>query len=518
MDALNQFYADVLAFAGLHPDHKGVVLTESNKPVILQGGAMMVLPYREQLLSLTDDKEVFHPLSEDTLVKMSKPLMEYQTCLNIELNVTFATIAMELAAIACSPARNREMASHPERLGVLRSIEAKGSENLTMEKNEKLLNWIVKMLSDNPTPFFVFSARRGGEYKGERQTRTGYTSFSLYHKLKEDLNVARKDSQFPQLSKEQVGMLVQIYETVFPNIQDPEGYNFGYNSGAYPFFSTVLGTAHKLAEPLNRIIHIFQGTFSSEDDSKPLNLSWKEVFDDKEALNKLRYLVGNLDKTSELEKGPARVETPKPAPAAAPTPSAPAPAPTPVAQTTPTKVTGRERVPLDEFLKTKGANSGLAMQGNMIATIEAHNRGYVQWFTSVCQQQNGLPPAGFPHPSQIPQGAQAPMYPGSPLAAMQPPQQAQMMYQQPPQVNAWGQPVAPQQVVYQQAPQVNAWGQPVAPQQMVYQQPQVVQQQQNWGQPMVYQQPQVNAWGQPVQQTAWNQPQTFNGSVRPGCR
>lgn len=548
MEALNRFYKDVLDFAGLKVNQKGLVLNENNEPVIVGEGNMLVIPTRDQLVSLTEDKEVFHPLSEDTLVKMSKPLVEYQKYLNIELNVLFAALVNELIGIACSPSRNREMASNPDRLKILRSIEGKGSDSMTLEKNEKLLTFIVKQLSKNPTGAFLhFTVRRGGEYKGQRQARVGYTSFDLYYQLKEDLKRLRKDSEFPALSGEQIGMITAIYETVFPGIEDREAYNYGYPSGPYPFFTTLLNTAGKLAEALNKVIYTFKGALSDTDDIKPMNMDWKEVFDDKDALNKLRYMVGNLDKDAELEKGPARVDVsqqPTPAPVQE-TRVQTTYTPTPIQEQRPTgKTTGRERVSIEDWVKQKAAPSALGFQGNVMDATKRHNEGYSAWYAQATANNRGIPPYGLPHPSQIPPGQTAPMYPGSPLGNVgmvaqpvqpqvyqgQMPMQPQVYPGQPQTQPVYGQPVYGQPVYSQPQPTVDAWGRPI--QQAAFAQPQM---QPVYGQPVYGQQPvqgwgqqpmqQATSWGTPVQQPvaqmgygqqpAWNQP---NGTVIPGAR
>ena len=194
MQPLIDFYTQLMEFAGLRVDEKGFIHGESTEANIVQiDGKLLALPTRNQLSKLTPDVEIFHPLSEDTLVKMSKPLSAYIYRLNGKLNTRFAELMVELKNVACSPSKTVELSRHPERLEIVRNIE--GTET-TPEKDKEFLSFITSRLSEDPSrAFFHIALGRGGTYKGKKQSRVGYVSFPLYTALREDTEKPRKDAK-----------------------------------------------------------------------------------------------------------------------------------------------------------------------------------------------------------------------------------------------------------------------------------------------------------------------------------
>ena len=537
MQPLIDFYTQLMGFAGLRVDEKGFIHGESTEANIVQiDGKLLALPTRNQLSKLTSDVEIFHPLSEDTLVKMSKPLSAYIYRLNGKLNTRFAELMVELKNVACSPSKAVELSRHPERLEIVRNIE--GTET-TPEKDKEFLSFITSRLTEDPSrAFFHIALGRGGMYKGKKQSRVGYVSFPLYTALREDMEKPRKDAKYKSLSKEHCKMIVQMYEAVFPELGVPEEYNYGYESGPYPFFSALMNTSLKLALALNRINEAFEDMFSLED-FEPLQLNWVKTFEDKELLGRLSKMVSNLDQDTEIyrpDSKPATISATPTAHQQVVVNNAVTPVPQ---QETAKKATASS---FDEWMAKKGVPSTMGMHGTVIEVTRKHNEGYRNWFMAFLKANAGMAPANMPHPDQVPSGAMAPPYPGmapipqvpglapaSPVVAAgwgQPVQPAANPWGQP-QANAWGQPVAqpapnpwgqPQVNAWGQ-PQANAWGQPVAqPAVNPWGHPQA----NAWGQPVAqpaanpWGQPQVNAWGQPVGGT-WGQPQnTSNGVVIPG--
>lgn len=482
MEPLLEFYKSVLSFAGLEVDENGFVHARGgDTPVITVGDKVMVIPTRNHLEKLATDKEYFHPLTEDPMVAMPKYLDVYAYRLNGALNVRFAELVIELYNLANSPARSAEMLENPVRLEILKNVV--GTEP-TEKKTQEFLNFIVaQMKSKVSGAFLQITAGRGAIYKGRKQSRVGFTSFKLYTEVKKDITLLRKDVTHKNLSKENGEMFVQLYEAIFPGLDNAEEYNYGFESGPYPFFSTYLCTALKLAENLNRILEAFRDVMGSDLD--PLDLSWYAAFEDKANLGRLAKMVPRLDGSVNLID-PKRLEDPtvdkevKPTavPVAVPTQvvasSQPANAPKP---TTPA---GRQRVEMKEWLSANGAPSAMGQAGTAMEVRRRHNEGYAIWYADFMSKNNGVGPAGMPHPSQV-QGL-APFYQGCD-----------------PRVLQFGNPQ------YVQQPQLvyNAQGQPIG-----YAPP--PQQQQQWG----------NGWGTPQQQWGnnggWNTPQQQWGNNNQG--
>lgn len=68
---------------------------------------------------------------------------------------------------------------------------------------------------------------------------------------------------------------------------------------------------------------------------------------------------------------------------------------------------------MEDWVKQKAAPSALGFQGNVMDATKRHNEGYSAWYAQATANNRGVPPYGLPHPSQIPPGQTAPMYPKS---------------------------------------------------------------------------------------------------------
>lgn len=520
MEKLVHFYKQVLDFAGMSVDENGFVHSFGvDRPVVTVEDKVMVIPTRTQLASLSDDKEVFHPLTEDVFLAMPKYLRTYLYRLNGVLNVRFAELLVELYNFVNSSAKDSALSENPARLQILRNVQ--GTE-ASEKKTEEFVMFVAKQLSENPSGCFLeISAARGALYKGKKQARVGFTAFKLYHELKEDLTKLRKDAKFKNLCKENNQILVQLYEAIFPGLDQPEEYNWPYETGPYPFFTTILNTALRLAIELNRVTDAFEGV--SDTDLTPLPLDWVSTFEDKTELAKIGRMVGRLD--NDVALVPAKeANTAGADERAQPLTRQTAALPVNVAETKvsgpkPTKVEDN-RPSMEEWLSTRGQYSAMGAAGARMEAVNRHNRGYAAFIADFMQKNNNMMPAGFPPPSTIPNGAVAPMYPGADpaiLMVLQPPavQQPQMVQQ--PVLNQYGQVVGMQQV-------------PVMPQGYGGQMP-MVQGGYGYQQPMVqggygYQQPvaqggfQINRGGTVQQgyQAPYGMatPSTHSGQIMPG--
>ena len=326
MSSLIEFYKQVLDFANLHADTNGYVRSNGGeKSIITVENRLMVLPIREHFRSLTPDKEVFHPLAENTLTRLSKAMETYIYRLNGNLNTRFAELASELKFFCCSPKKQLNMTS--AQLAIVRGVE--GEEDTTAD--DSFEKFLMQQLGKNPSGAFLnIALARGGLYKGQKKSRVGFVTFPLYKKLKEDLGKPRKDSEFPTLKKKHLELLIQLHEAIFPGLDIPEEYNFGFESGIAPFFTTLMQTAGGVADALNLVLETFQSDFASEDFT-PLNLSWRALLDNQPELSKLAKAAPNTETDAvyvgaqerQSAKAPTVAVQPEPV-AAKPTPAAPA--------------------------------------------------------------------------------------------------------------------------------------------------------------------------------------------------
>ncbi len=521
MENLVSFYEDVLALADFKIDENGFVhLSNTDGDIIKIDGKTLVIPTREQLRSLDNNKEVFHPLTEDTLVKMTKPMMTFTKYVNASLNVKLAELFIGIRNLTHSTAIKNDITKHPELLEFLCNI--KGGEASDKTSNE-FLKFIVKNIEEAPSKAFIeISLARGGMLNGQKFSRVGYVTFPLYKKVMTDIDKPRNQSEL-NLPKDSLLIIRDIYRAIFPELTvSQSSYDYGFENGPYPFFSTLLRTAKKLVMNINRAIDLCNLIWVNDVPTEKLPTNWIDKFEDKEQLSKIARLVPNLD--SDTAKYEASKENGRPIPSTVKETKATI---AQVIQETPVQApkptTNSRTIDPNEWMQKKSVPSQMGAYGSSIEAVRKHNEAYRVFYLNFLKANNNIPPMGFPHPDTIPAGQMAPAFPGMPGQQMAP-QQMQPVPMQAPQVNAWGQPVQmpmqqpqlnawgqPMQMPMQMAqPQLNAWGQPIQP--VVAAMPQQLN---AWGQPvqMPMQQPQVNAWGQPVQMgmqqpqmNAWGQP------------
>ncbi len=144
MENLVSFYEDVLALADFKTDENGFVhLSNTDGDIIKIDGKTLVIPTREQLRSLDNNKEVFHPLTEDTLVKMTKPMMTFTKYVNASLNVKLAELFIGIRNLTHSTAIKNDITKHPELLEFLCNIKGGEASDKTNGEFLKFINSLI---------------------------------------------------------------------------------------------------------------------------------------------------------------------------------------------------------------------------------------------------------------------------------------------------------------------------------------------------------------------------------------
>lgn len=492
---LNDFYKDVLDFANLHVDSNGYIRSNGGeKSIITVKNRLLVVPLREHMRTLTQDKEIFHPLAENTLTRLSEALETFIYRLNGNLNTRFAEVIWELKEFCCSP--KRQLGLTPDQLKIIRSIQAEeeSKEDSAFEK------FLAQQIRENPSGSFLnITLARGAPFKGQKKSRVGFVSFPLYKKIKEDLLKPRSETVFGGISKKKLELILQLYEAIFPGLDIPEEYGYGFDSGIAPWFTTLMHTAAGVADSLNFITDSFGKEFASES-LLPLNLKWKATFENQTELQKLSKTVPNTELDPVSESSDNRQKRTIQEPVAKPTATVPfvgagrtqdiyrnqqQTQTNEFARPDP-KLKGRSRVPFEQWRSQSSSPSPMSAQGTAMEAIRIYNEGYSNFYNAHIQNY-GMPPGNMPLPSQIPPNQPAPTYPGAPPLPLIP------------GVNA---PV--QQQMFMQ-PQTQ-W---VQTQQGMMQMPMNMQQQFQQPQQQTFQ----NSWQQQQPQQVWqNNQQSFNNS------
>lgn len=332
---LIDLYRSILAAADLHADEDGYVslhFSKDKKQPFLVKGKRLVLPTRTQLTSPNAKESVkFHPMSENILRGESDVLEALRSALNMRLNITIATLSLELLTLACSPGEHAKLS--PEQSEFLSHV--KNPDIRMVETLKKIQN--VMPIAQTQKNFASIYLKRGGTVNGKKHARVGVVSFPLYQELKK----GGDEVYGVKLRVKDRVALVQLLEYIIPGIDQPEAYNRGSDSQQAPFLDALMRAVLAVASPLNDVIERFRNQLEADPDSLVFPSDWVEAFDNLEAFrNEVRAIpmqAGNEGATKAAEPAQTGGVHPAPAPALAPAAAPAAPpvwAPPPIQQPT----------------------------------------------------------------------------------------------------------------------------------------------------------------------------------------
>lgn len=315
-EKLNEIYRSILSFAGMEADSQGFITTgmEGKRSPAIINGAQLVLPMSAHLRN-SDPKVrmIYHPLTENILRGESEIIAKMKSVINVRLNYTLATVAVNLINLVASPEFHSRLS--PEQQELLTSVS-----DADEKSQANFVSIMVKGIKTSPERVFTnVYLKRGGTFKGKRYSRVGIVSFPFYEQLiKNEVEGVRvKD----------IKTFKQVFEFMFPGINDPEEYNFGSESHVAPYLEALMRSAANVASRLNDLLTMYS-EFIDEADKIMFDSEWMEYFQDLNALlpeiRKVPVQAGNDGTIGQQEEQVAQ-----PAPQAAAAPVVPAQAPNP---------------------------------------------------------------------------------------------------------------------------------------------------------------------------------------------
>lgn len=404
-DKLNEIYRSILSFAGMEADAQGFITTgvDSRRNPAIINGAQLVLPMATHLRNADPKvRMIFHPLTENILRGESEVIAKLKSVINVRLNYTIGTVAVNLINLVASPEFHSRLT--PEQQELLTSVS-----DADEKSQSNFVSAMVKGIKASPERVFTnVYLKRGGTYKGKRYSRVGIVSFSFYDQLVK--------GQLEGVRVKDIKTFKQIFEFMFPDIAESEEYNFGSESHVAPYLEALMRSSANIASRLNDLLTLY-ADFIDESDKISFDSEWMEYFQDLTALlpeiRKVPVQVGNdgaignqaeeqVVAAAPVAAAPLQPQQPQPGYTVVSTPNGyvttptvPVHAPPPVAAPTPRKANGT--VSFDTVMQS---NPSVAFAPNGL-----HN-----------QLSRGQMPYGAP-----------PSMPSTPIWAQQPQQQQPMM-------------------------------------------------------------------------------------------
>lgn len=267
-------YKSILRFASLEADDDGFVYATigDRKEPALVNGKRLVLPFTQHLRN-PDEKQIFHPLSENIMRGESEIIEKLKENINIKLNYTFGIIAQSLLLLATSPELHEQL--DPDQTDAL--IALKDADPNTTKNFVKLM---VAGMKKQPTRLFTnIYLKKGGSVRNKRYSRAGIVVFPTYNML------LKNDAEIfgTKLRVKDKDALKQLFQFVFPGIDVEENYNYGSDSTIAPYLDCLLKTAANLAGRFNDILDTYKN-YIEDADKLVFDSDWVPMFDNLEIL------------------------------------------------------------------------------------------------------------------------------------------------------------------------------------------------------------------------------------------
>lgn len=276
MEKLISIYKAILDFCGLEADKEGYISTklDDHQEPTMVNGKRLVLPLQEQLRSANNtEKQMFHPLNENTLRGESEVITKLKDVINVRLNFTFGVVVQSLLNLVASPEFHKKL--DPDQTELMIAVK---------EADDKLVTNFTKIMvagvkADATKIFTNIYLKRGGSLNGRRYARVGIVTFPFYMELCKDsdklfgVKVRPKDKE----------SMKQVMKFIFSGIEEPNFYSFGSDSPTAPNLEALLQSAALIASRFNDIIEQFKD-FIDGAEKLVFASDWMEDFENLEGL------------------------------------------------------------------------------------------------------------------------------------------------------------------------------------------------------------------------------------------
>lgn len=313
-----KLYTDILSFAGIKVDENGFAYTVAkDKKYFMVKGKRLILPTPANLKNFNEsDQIVFHPLNENIALGESEIIEKLRYTMNIRLNYTFGVLAQNLLHIVSNTGLHKRLS--PDQLELVIEL---GSVDQTTLKH--FTEYLLASVKESPDSSFVhIFLKRGGRVRDQKFSRAGIVNFQTYSEVKDGKTPLRG----VKFREKDLQAIAKVYKFIFPQIDEPQAYDYGSKSNMAPFLDALLKTGLNLASRFNDVVELFGSHIDSAEDLT-FPADWTDLIDNTDALlpeiKRIPMQMGN-DGTIE-NPGNYRPEP-------LPTPTAPAPVPAPAMQ------------------------------------------------------------------------------------------------------------------------------------------------------------------------------------------
>jgi len=248
---ITDFYKSILEFGGLKVEPDGFVYSvfDKNKQSITVDGKRLAIPLDTHLRNPTNDKVMFHPLSENILRGKSEVIAKLLQVYNVRLNVVMSSVMQNVLSTAASPALHANLPPEfTEYIIACPDIDATAVKHFT----SVMLAGAKKGVGELFVRIFL---SRGGSINGKRYGRTAIVTFPFFEELLKEENtifgvkVRVKDKMIYR----------KLLEAIFPGLEVKDSYSRGSDSSLAPFLDALLQSAAAISGGLSNVLEAGYG-------------------------------------------------------------------------------------------------------------------------------------------------------------------------------------------------------------------------------------------------------------------
>lgn len=246
------FYNRILPLAGLTTDVEGFIrenLGKAQRPWTIEG-QRVVLPTDSQLRSQDNDKTMkFHPLEESVFRGESEVMTRFRTAINITMNMRLGIIIDELVELAASPKEHgRLKPSHLPLMTILKEADEKTFEDWVSLRKAMPPGSVPRCL----THIYI---KKNPHIGSKAYKRGAIVSFPLYEQLSKE---GAKGAFDVKLRKKDVAAFKQLFEALFPDMQEVDSYSRGSSNLTAAMLDALLKAVQAVGGQINAVIEQFE--------------------------------------------------------------------------------------------------------------------------------------------------------------------------------------------------------------------------------------------------------------------
>lgn len=250
-------YKHILQSCGCVVDEKGFVsinkkdLFEKDNEPLLISGSRLVLPTREHLTSADPNSTtIFHPLHEHATRSESAVVQHLRRMISTRLSVTTSAIMSSLLDTVASTSENHKL--NPDQQVFLMALK-----DISDKTPALFAKYLASMAKTGDFNSFVnIYLRKGGKIDKNKFNCVGVVSFPEFKAFTSETKT-KEDIRGVSFSPKERGVIRELFEAVFPNIEVEHAYSYGSNDMIAPIMSSLMLSFANVAVRLNEVLSLF---------------------------------------------------------------------------------------------------------------------------------------------------------------------------------------------------------------------------------------------------------------------